>query len=209
MLLLACTLAAQTPGKGGIANDLDLEIGGRARSATDDQLLFIQTSPGQHQEANPPPWADPGDREILVPIGIGLTADPDTLLFSGAVDFPIATCWTVGPSLQLGLADNRTLVAPTLQVKHHLPLGRLDQRLSRLEVFVLAGIGLAYLERERPRRSDDDDLGLLLDLGTGIRYRLGSRVSVGSQVVVHAMPGEVLGERSYFSWDVLQVVLHL
>jgi hypothetical protein len=139
---------------------------------------------------------------VTVPVGIGFTDSPDTLLLAGAVDFPAGENWTLGPAVQLGVDDDLTLFAPTIQAKWFFPLK--DSELKRLLPFATGGVGIAYLDDDRG--GGRDDTGLLLAVGGGLRYRLADHLSLGTQMQLNFMPGEVLDERFYFSWEVVQVV---
>ena len=144
--------------------------------------------------------------KTAVPIGIGFTDDPDTMLLAGAVDFPMGENWTIGPALQLGVDDDFTLIAPICQVKRFFPITSGDEGMRRLLPYVQGGAGLAYFNVDNGP-GDNDDLGLLLQVGGGLRYRMTDDLSLGTQMDLNFLPGEVLDERYYFSWEVLQFVL--
>ena len=66
------------------------------------------------------------------------------------------------------------------------------------------GLGFAFLEREQSS-GDDDDLGFMFNLGLGIEYEWADRTTVGTRMTFNIMPGEVLGERFFFSWQLAQL----
>ena len=65
----------------------------------------------------------------------------------------------------------------------------------------------AYLEKEN-RPGDDDEFGLLLDFGVGLRFPIEERLSVSSTMIFNVVPGEVMDERFFFNWQVAQVEIH-
>lgn len=170
-----------------------------------DRVVF---APDPAPQDSAPQSASRDRRPVSVPIGVGFTADPDTFAISAAADFEVAPDWTAGPAVLLGLDDRRTLIAPTLQAKRHFQLGREDDPdLSRLSAFVQGGVGIAYIEKERRNQSDLDDVGLLLNAGGGLRYRVSDGASLGTQMMFNVMPDDVADEHFFFSWDVVQFVL--
>lgn len=135
--------------------------------------------------------------------GVGVTFGPDTLLLALTTGRTIDGGFAVGPALQLGLDDHETFFAPTLNVRREFALS--DGDLSRVAPYIEAGAGIAYLEKERRGRGDDDEVGLLLTAGLGANVRLDGGVAVGSGVVVDLMPTELVGERVLVAWRVVQL----
>jgi hypothetical protein len=134
--------------------------------------------------------------------GLGFTESPDTVLLSGQVDFPVNEDLVVGPLLQLGLDDDETIVAPSLNLKHPF---RLDSDgYPEVRPFVQGGAGFAYLEKER-RSGDDDDIGLLLNAGVGVELHLDSSTYLSSTLMLNFLPGEVMDEDVFLSWQVIQL----
>ena len=191
-----------------------------SRVALQDPQEFERAKPPPESDApatNPPTTApptpapratsqsDPGraDVELTVPVGLGFTAGPTTLLLSAAVERKLDERWSVGPALQLGVADDRTLVSLTGQAKYALPV---FDKAKRLSSFVQGGIGIVYLEEEIGG-SDVDEFGLLVNVGGSVRYEMRDGYSLGSSMMLNFVPTEVVGERLYFSWDVVQIVL--
>ena len=163
--------------------------------------------PRPPQEAQPPQEAaKPGDPAVtFLPVGIGFTSGPDTTVLGAAVDFPMAPNWTLGPSLDLGVDDDRTLVAALLQAKRYFPLTSDKDEVRRLLPYVHGGVGGAYLEEDAGPGSVDDT-ELLLAFGGGIRFQVTDRIALGSQLQFNFLPGELLDERSYTTWQIVQVV---
>jgi hypothetical protein len=138
-------------------------------------------------------------------VGIGFTSGPSTTLFGAAVDFPCAPDWSIGPSLELGVDDDRTLAALLFQAKRYFPITSDKDEVRRLLPYVHGGVGGAFLEEDRGPGSVDDT-ELLLAFGGGVRYRVTERVTLGSQLTFNFLPGELLDERSYTSWQIVQFV---
>lgn len=128
---------------------------------------------------------------------VGFTVDPETFLMTGAGDYFLSDNLAVGPLLQLGLADDRLMFAPTANVKAVFDLP--GPGFERLKPFAQGGLGLAYIQKDR--RGDDDDVGFLLNFGFGADYFLTERFSLGNSVLFNITPDKVRGENFFFSWQ--------
>lgn len=135
--------------------------------------------------------------------GIGFTRSPDTLLLTGEVDFFTLDRLAIGPMLQWGIDDDETIVAPSFQAKYFFPIGATPGGMELLP-FVQAGVGFAWLQRD-DLPGDDDDVGLLLQAGGGIELLIDDHLSLSSSARVDLLPGEVLDEHSYWSWQLLAI----
>lgn len=140
--------------------------------------------------------------------GIGFTSDPTTFLLATELPIRVARDVDLGPLLQLGVGDDRLIVAPTLNARYSFLLSRYvtDHHpvWDRLRPIAHGGLGFAYLERNR-RGADDDDLGFLFNLGMGIQYESTERLAFGTRVTFNVMPSEVLNDRFFFSWQLAQI----
>jgi hypothetical protein len=145
--------------------------------------------------------AEKGSKRIEV--GAGVMTDPDAFLLSMQADFFLFETVAVGPMVQIGLSDDEVVIAPTANVKKSFVLSG-DEDLVRLHPYAQAGLGFAYLYEE-DRRGDDDDLGVLLNAGIGADYDLSDHTQLGTGVMFHYLPGEVLDEHSFFTWKVLSL----
>ncbi|MFO0982886.1 MAG: hypothetical protein U1E76_14340 [Planctomycetota bacterium] len=134
--------------------------------------------------------------------GLGFTADPDTFLLALEGLFWVQPHVGVGPLVQLGVSDRRTLVAPSVNVRGVIDLEQ--QGLERVKPYVEGGVGFTYLHEDH-RRGDDDDLGLLLDVGGGLNFQVNQHLDVGTGVLFNFMPVEVLDERFFFSWRIVSL----
>ncbi|MBI4600573.1 MAG: hypothetical protein HY721_01295 [Planctomycetes bacterium] len=156
-------------------------------------------------EQPPAPAAREADREADrvadLHAAIGFTASPGTFLMALEGSFPLTRAFSLGPLVQLGVADDPVVVAPTINFRWAFFLPPPD--LDRLRPFAQWGLGAAYLHDDR-RRRDDDDAGFLANAGGGFEYDLTERVALGSSVLFNVMPDRVLGERFFFSWQLAQ-----
>ncbi len=55
------------------------------------------------------------------------------------------------------------------------------------------------------RFRDDDDLGFMFNMGLGVQYDWTDRMSFGTRMTFNVLPGEVLGDRFFFSWQMAQL----
>jgi hypothetical protein len=149
-----------------------------------------------------------GEAPVSLETGIGFTADPTTLLLATELPIRVARDVELGPLLQLGVGDERLIVAPTVNARYSFPLSRyVDDRhpaWARLRPIAHGGLGFAYSERDR-RGGDEDDLGFLFNLGAGIQYEATDRIAFGTRMTFNVMPVEVLGDHFFFSWQLAQL----
>lgn len=177
---------------------------GAHRAAEDTPVLTapflapeIAASPGGQDET--------ASGATRMPIGVGFTAGPTTVMIGAALDFPMDDNLTIGPALQFGYDSDQQIFAPVAQVKYQLPGTMRDEEsgVDRLRPYVTMGVGLAYIDKS----GRSGDAGLLLNGGAGIRYRTGQDYRLGSELLLNWLPGEVADEKFYLSWELLQVVL--
>ena len=152
----------------------------------------------------PAPVAERAFREgdYFLEAGLGQTFGPGTFLLSATFGRFVDPHLAIGPTLQLGVDDDETIFAPTFGVRRTFDLD--DADLRKIEPYVEGGVGLAYLEDDR-RGGDDDDVGILLNLGFGANVELQRNLALGTGVLVNLMPGEVLDERLFVSWRIFQL----
>ena len=145
---------------------------------------------------------------VALETGIGFTSDPTTFLLSTELPIAVARDFTLGPLVQLGISEHRLIVAPTINTRYSFPLSRYVRNENpiwdRLYPIAHGGLGFAYIERDN-KPGDDDDLGFLFNLGVGIQYAYTDRVSFGTRMTFNVMPGDVLDERFFFSWQLAQL----
>jgi hypothetical protein len=151
------------------------------------------------------PAASPGvPNPLSVRGAIGFTLDPDTFLMAFQGDYFLDDQLSLGPLLQLGVDDDTTILAPTLNVQYAFDLTELeedgDEILERLKPFVQGGVGLGYIHKDR-RRGDDDDVGFLLNLGFGLEYYLTDQLALGNNLLFNILPDKTNGENFFLSWQ--------
>jgi len=154
------------------------------------------------EAAATPPARSEAEGSYFVEAGIGQTFGPSTFLLSATACKFVDSHLAIGPTLQLGIDDDETIFAPTFGVRRAFDLDSAD--LHKVEPYLEGGVGFAYLEDDR-RGGDDDDLGFLLTFGLGANVQLQPNLALGTGVLVNLMPGEVLDERLFVSWRILQL----
>ena len=140
-----------------------------------------------------------GDFDVAA--GVGFTGSPGTFLLGGQADYYLDENYAIGGLLQLGLSGDDTLFAPSVNVKRIFglePIGEYEWR-----PFAQAGVGITYLDKDVPGGSVDDT-GLLLNVGGGAEIFISDDLTLRSTLMINFMPDKVLGEKSFFSWQIIQ-----
>lgn len=143
--------------------------------------------------------ANPADTGWSIRSGLGFTADPTTFLLNVEAPYALDSWIAVGPMLQLGLEQDKTLVMPTANVTLKVP-DLPGRDFDRVIPYGFAGIGLAYIEREK-RGDDGDGTGFLITTGVGVEYQVSERVFFGSQMMFNFLPSKTQGETFIYSWQ--------
>jgi opacity protein-like surface antigen len=143
-----------------------------------------------------------------VGVGIGFTASPDSFLMQFQAPYDFGNGFALGPQLQLGLESGFTLVGATLDGRYSFDLSyHRNDFVSRLEPFVSLGLGLAYMkiDVDVPFVPDlsADDVDFMLNPGLGLSYRLSERIALESVMQFNIVPGDVLGDKFYYTWQML------
>lgn len=142
--------------------------------------------------------------ETTLPISAGLTAGPSAFLVGATLDFALDKNLTFGPSLQYAFDDDVTLGSLTGQIKYFPEFGEEKSKKDRPFLpYITGGVGFATLDKEG--RSGDS--GAVLNIGAGARLLTGEHYRLGSEARWNLLTDELGGERSYVSWEVLQVVI--
>lgn len=154
---------------------------------------------GGRTSAGPPttPWA--------FRAGMGFTNDPDDFLLNFELPYRFDRYISAGPMLQVGLEDDRFLVAPTMNLT--LTAANLFGDTARFEPNVFGGIGFAVINND-DRGGDTQASGFLANAGFGLDYLLSDRVSVGSRMIFNFLPGKTLDEQFFYSWEIIGVKLN-
>ena len=79
-----------------------------------------------------------------------------------------------------------------------------NELVSMLQPYAQAGAGLTHIDLDRSG-SNQDGTGFLLSLGAGLDIPLNDTLGVGTRVLVNLIPGEVVNERIYISWEILSI----
>jgi hypothetical protein len=132
--------------------------------------------------------------------GIGFIDDPNAFLLNIELPYAFDRWVSVGPMFQIGLDDNNTIVAPSLNVTVTIPdLPRGD--FDRFHPYGFVGMGFAYLKDDN-RPKNDSSAGFLINFGFGLEYQVSNRFFVGSQMMFNFLPEEVLDEDFFYSWQI-------
>jgi hypothetical protein len=132
--------------------------------------------------------------------GIGFIDDPNAFLLNIEAPYAFDQWVSIGPMFQIGLHNNNTIVAPSVNVTvtiPDLPGGNLDRFLP----YGFVGMGFAYIEDDN-RRNSNSAAGFLINFGFGLEYQVSERFFVGSQMMFNFLPAEVLDEHFFYSWQI-------
>lgn len=140
--------------------------------------------------------------------GIGLMDDPDAFLMNFEIERFMRDEVAVGFALQLGVDDDFTVVSPMIFARYVFDLSTsANEVVKKLQPYAQGGAGLTHIDHDR-RGRDADGTDFLLSLGGGIDYLLSDSLSIGSRMLINIIPGQVLNERLYFSWEIISVRYH-
>lgn len=132
--------------------------------------------------------------------GLGFIDDPNALLLNFEAPYAFDHWVSAGPTLQVGIEDHNTIIAPTAAVTVSIPdLPGSD--FDNLHPYGLVGIGFAYIEDDN-RRNDNSSAGFLINFGIGLEYQVSERFSISSQMMFNFLPEETLDEDFFYSWQV-------
>ena len=138
-------------------------------------------------------------------IGVGLTAGPDSFLMDFAAPYYVGSGVAIGPRVQLGLDEDETFLAPTLNIEYAHDLSRdVAGPLGKLRPLVNVGVGFAWIDIDG-RAGEDSDTGFLFDIGLGVAYPLSDQFEIASVVDFDILPRRVLGEDLVVTWQALQM----
>jgi opacity protein-like surface antigen len=132
--------------------------------------------------------------------GIGFTEGPETFLMNFEVPYAFDRWVSAGPMLQVGVDNNETIVAPTMNVTLSIP-DMPGTLFDRVVPYTFAGMGFAVIEDDN-RRGDNSSVGFLIPFGFGVEYRVSDRIALGSQMTLNFLPKETLDQNFWFSWQI-------
>ena len=158
----------------------------------------------------PPPeapaadYATPEDagapNKTTLPVGVGMTFGPSAPMIAVGLDFPFDKQITFGPSLQYAWESDLSLASITGQLKYYFPTEEKDAKLLPYGTF---GAGLVSIDKAN--RSGDS--GLVINVGGGVRLLTGEKYSIGTELRWNWLPDEIGNEDSYFSWELVHMVI--
>ncbi len=133
--------------------------------------------------------------------GIGFTDDPNAFLMNFELPYAFDQWVSAGPMMQVGLHNDNTIVAPTLNITVTVP-DLPGKDFDRIHPYSFAGIGFAYL-KDDDRQRNDNDTGFLINFGFGLEYQLTQSLFLGSQMMFNFLPKDTLGENFFYSWQII------
>ena len=166
-----------------------------AKAAALFALCLVSTGAAAQERIVEP---EPGTASLG--LGLGFTVDPGTFLMGLEVPFAVTDGVTLGPLLQVGVSDDDTWIAPTMNLRYALDLADIAPDLARLRPMVQGGLGFAYLEKDG-RRGDDDDTRFMFNLGFGAEYFLTDNLAFGSNMLFNILPEDAVDEHFVWSWQ--------
>jgi hypothetical protein len=166
----------------------------------DDDWQPNEPALGGRTTAGPPttPWS--------LRAGMGFTVDPDNFLLNFEVPYRFDPYVAAGPMIQVGLGDDRYLIAPTANLTL-TGANLFEGGMARFEPNLFAGIGFAVIENGQ-RGGSNRDSGFLVNAGVGLDYLLSDRLTIGSRMIFNFLPGGTLDETFFYSWEVAGVRLN-
>jgi hypothetical protein len=143
---------------------------------------------------------DLAPKDTTLPIGIGMTFGPSAPMLGATLDFPLDKQITFGPSLQYAFEDDLSLLSVTGQLKYYF---QLEEGRPKLQPYGTFGAGLASIDKD----GISGDEGLVVNVGGGLRLLTGDHYSLGSELRWNWLPDDLGREDSYFSWEIVHVVI--
>ncbi len=151
-------------------------------------------------------WNDSGSSAWAFRMGAGFTIDPNNFLMNFELPYRFDQYVSAGPMIQIGLEDEKLLVAPTASINVRVPDLPGDS-FDRFHPNLFAGMGFAVIQND-DRRGENTDAGFLVNAGLGVDYDLSARVKLGSRMIFNFLPvNRTLGERFWYSWEVIGIQL--
>ena len=166
----------------------------------DDDWQPNENQLGGRTTAGPPttPWS--------LRAGVGFTSDPDNFLLNFELPYRFDQYVSVGPMVQVGLGDDRYIVAPTANLTI-TGANLFEGEMARFEPNIFSGIGFAVISN-RQRGGANRDAGFLVNFGVGLDYIMSDRLTIGSRMIFNFLPGGTLDENFFYSWEVAGVRLN-
>jgi hypothetical protein len=137
---------------------------------------------------------------------MGFTIDPNDFLLSFELPYRFDQYVSVGPLFQIGLGDDRYLVAPSINLTITIP-DLPGQNLDRFRPNFFTGVGFAVIKKAHTPSYDDREAAFLINAGFGVDYVVSQRVSVGSRMILNFLPGRALSNKFFYTWEVASIKL--
>ena len=139
--------------------------------------------------------------------GIGFTSSPTTFLMGFEGDYEVAEQFSLGAHVQLGLADDDTIVSPVFYGRYRFDLSSFGENFAPIEPSIRGGLGFTYWEKDLNNGREDDDTQFLMSFGVGVEYRLTPNLAAGTLMHFNIIPTDVFDDRQYddnfyFGWEV-------
>jgi len=133
--------------------------------------------------------------------GLGFTHDPTSVLLNFELPYRFDRWVSVAPKIQVGLEEDITIVAPTVNVGVRIP-DMPGRGLDRLHPYGFVGMGFAVIEDDG-EPNDKRSAGFLVDVGAGLEYQLSPSVFLDSQMTFNFLPKRTQDERFFFAWQIV------
>jgi hypothetical protein len=132
--------------------------------------------------------------------GVGFIDDPTAFLLNVEVPYRFDRWVSAGPMFQIGLDDNNTVVAPTLDVALHVP-DMPGEAFDAVSPYAFVGVGFAWIEDDN-RRNDDSSAGFLVNFGFGVELEVTPHFFLGSHMSFNFLPERTLGQDFFYAWQI-------
>lgn len=166
----------------------------------DDWSAAPDAAPGGGANA----WNDSGSPSWAFRMGAGFTIDPNNFLMNFELPYRFDQYVSAGPMMQIGVEDEKLLVATTANVTVQVP-NLPGEAFDRFHPNIFAGMGFAVIQND-DRRGENTDAGFLINTGVGVDYDLSAQVKLGSRMIFNFLPiNRTLGERFWYSWEVIGI----
>jgi hypothetical protein len=134
-------------------------------------------------------------KERMLTAGIGVTNSPISTLFAASYDVPVHPSITVGPSVQVGYAEEVDLFGAEARGKFYF-----EPFSETVQAYVSAGGGFGMVNKDRT----DEDWALLFSVGGGLRVKTSTHGTLSSEVNLYLLPADPAEEGSYVGWQIVQ-----
>jgi hypothetical protein len=140
----------------------------------------------------------PGRMALGTSVGIQSgTADGTIFGLTSNLDYYLDRHLSLGPLLQVGISDDFFQLGLSGQAKYVFT----SPEMPRLRPHLQGGLGIIGMDLDRPGPGDNDDIGFLIPLGSGIEYAVGKNTFLGTTLLLNFTDADVRGQDNVFmSW---------